>query len=179
MRQPDALSENYGHRSRSVSRKTGLTPSSEVAFRSLAMPNQRKCTQMVPDPHITLPEFSESAFPSVSAACVRSSRNGKADVSLLVSHPRHVFGPVSAYLRSRLGKSWTTVLAELHSRLANEHQFRCVVSQLADHVDFHVENSNGTLRHGTGLLRGQPLLAGWRRRYYVCPDTGKLRKIRG
>lgn len=91
--------------------------------------------------------------------------------------PRKLFGPIAGFLGSRIGARWSQILAELCDRLGSEAYFRKVLPQLSDLVEFNAVIDNGVLGHGSGLLKGQPLQAGWRRRLYVCPISGRLKRI--
>ena len=91
------------------------------------------------------------------------------------SRPKRLFGPIAGFLASRIGCRWSRILLELADRLDSD--FRRVLPQLADLVELDVEEHDGVLCHGSGLLGGQRLQAGWRKRLYVCPETGRLRRI--
>jgi hypothetical protein len=62
-------------------------------------------------------------------------------------------------------------------RLGVDSDFRKVLPQLMELVEFRAVEENGQLYHGSGLLQGQALQAGWRRKLYVCPATGRLKRI--
>lgn len=95
----------------------------------------------------------------------------------MASRPRKIFGPVAVFLGARIGARWSHILAELADRLGVDSNFRKVLPQLSELVEFRAVEENGQLYHGTGLLKGQLLQAGWRRKLYVCPTTGRLRRI--
>ncbi len=95
----------------------------------------------------------------------------------MASRPRKIFGPIAGFLASRIGARWHQVLAELSDRLGNEADFRAILPRLSELVEFNVVQIDGQLFHGSGLLKGQTLLAGWRRRLYVCPVSGRLKRI--
>ncbi|RLS41111.1 MAG: hypothetical protein DWH78_02895 [Planctomycetota bacterium] len=132
---------------------------------------------MLPAPHTTFYENTDSSETG------RPGRHGQLAVAensinpSMTCRPRKIFGPVAGFLGARIGARWSVVAAELSSRLGSEIDFRCVIPQLAELVEFHVVNIDGQLCHGSGLLKGQPLHAGWRRRLYVCPKTGRLKRI--
>lgn len=96
---------------------------------------------------------------------------------LMESRPKRVFGPLASFLNSRIGSKWSLVLVELCDRLETEDRFRAVLPGLGELVEFRAIRRNGQLCHGSGLLMGQPLKAGWRRRLYVCPESGRLLRM--
>jgi hypothetical protein len=98
-------------------------------------------------------------------------------VGQMTCRPKKLFGPVAAFLNSRIGARWSQVLAELRDRLDNDSDWRRVLPQLAELVEFNVTEQDGILLHGCGLMAGQPLQSGWRRRLYVCPSSGRLKRI--
>ena len=81
------------------------------------------------------------------------------------------------FLTSRLGLSWTQILADLRSVARSEAEYCQMLHALAAFVETSVTGSSDGPRHGTGLLVGQPLTAGWRRRLYVCPGSDRLLPI--
>ncbi|MCA9036392.1 MAG: hypothetical protein KDA91_14755 [Planctomycetaceae bacterium] len=89
-----------------------------------------------------------------------------------------LFGPLFHFLNERTGKPWQRVARELRLRFAqhqlSEAQIRILAS---DFVDFHVDDDGTQLRFSEGLLAGQPLISGWRRRLFVCPRTGLLKPL--
>lgn len=95
----------------------------------------------------------------------------------MACRPRKMFGPVAVFLGARIGARWSHILAELADRLGVDSDFRKVLPQLMELVEFRAVEENGQLYHGSGLLQGQPLQAGWRRKLYVCPSTGRLQRI--
>lgn len=132
---------------------------------------------MLPAPHAT---FYENTDTSETGRPGRKGRLAVAENSInptMTCRPRKIFGPIAGFLGARIGARWSLVVAELRSRLGSEIDFRCLSPQLAELVEFHVVNEGGQLLHGSGLLKGQPLQSGWRRRLYVCPTTGRLKRI--
>lgn len=136
-----------------------------------------KTPGMLPAPHSN---FLENM---ASASKQRLGGHGRVAVDVLnLNAPmscsrKKLFGPIAGFLLSRLDARWSRILAELCERLGTEVDCRQVLPQLSDLVECNVVVENGELRHGSGLLRGQPLQAGWRRRFYVCPESGRLKKI--
>lgn len=96
---------------------------------------------------------------------------------LMESRPKRVFGPLASFLNSRIGSRWAQVLVELSDRLETEDRFRAVLPSLSELVEFRAVRRDGNLCYGSGLLMGQPLMAGWRRRLYVCPESGRLLRM--
>jgi hypothetical protein len=115
---------------------------------------------MLPAPHSNL--FENTATVSTR----RLGGHGRlvvADEKLsapMACRPRRMFGPIAVFLGARIGARWSHILAEL-----------------AELVEFRAVEENGQLYHGSGLMQGQPLQAGWRRKLYVCPTTGRLKRI--
>jgi hypothetical protein len=147
--------------------------SSMTIFGSL----DEKITEMLPAPHTT---FYENTDSSETGRAGRKGRRAVVDDSInptMTCRPRRIFGPIAGFLGARIGARWSLIAAELCSRLGSEIDVRSLIPQLSDLVELHVVSENGQLCHGSGLLKGQPLQAGWRRRLYVCPTTGRLKRI--
>lgn len=66
-----------------------------------------------------------------------------------------MFGPIAVFLGARIGARWSHVLAELMDRLGVDSDFRKVLPQLMELVEFRAVEENGQLYHGSGLLQGQ------------------------
>ena len=132
---------------------------------------------MLPAPHSNL--FENTATVSTR----RLGGHGRlvvADAKLsapMACRPRRMFGPIAVFLGARIGARWSHILAELADRLGVDSDFRRVLPQLTELVEFGAVEENGQLYHGSGLTQGQPLQAGWRRKLYVCPTTGRLKRI--
>lgn len=130
---------------------------------------------MLPAPEATLTEQSLDAFPSE-----RRNRDlfGHENLNpLMESRPKRVFGPLASFLNSRIGCRWAQILVELSDRLETEDRFRVVLPMVGELVEFRTVYRDGKLCYGSGLLAGQPLRAGWRRRLYVCPQSGRLLRM--
>jgi hypothetical protein len=136
-----------------------------------------KTSEMLPAPHTNFPEDSMIDTDLRHNDLRRFAFSTTALVPQMSSRPKKLFGPVATFLGSRVGCRWSRILLELEDRLGTNPDFRRLLPQLADFVEIHVAEHHGTLCHGAGLLRGQPLRAGWRKRLYVCPNTGRLRRI--
>lgn len=132
---------------------------------------------MLPAPHSNF--FENTA----TASTRRPGGHGRlvvADEKLsapMACRPRRMFGPIAVFLGARIGARWSHILAELADRLGVDSDFRKVLPQLTELVEFRAIEENGQLYHGSGLLQGQPLQAGWRRKLYVCPTTERLKRI--
>ncbi|MEJ7595280.1 MAG: hypothetical protein WKF77_27485 [Planctomycetaceae bacterium] len=87
------------------------------------------------------------------------------------------FFTVPYFLTSRIGLFWHQILAELRSVTRSEAEYCRMLCVFAEFVETNVTGSSDEPEHGTGLLIGHPLTAGWRRRLYVCPATGRLLRI--
>jgi hypothetical protein len=132
---------------------------------------------MLPAPH--------NSFLETTATPATSRLGGRRHLTMLddnpsglmACNPKRIFGPVSSFLASRIGARWQHVVTELCDRLGSESNYRRILPKLTELVEFQVVLENGQLYHGSGLLQGQPLQAGWRRRLYVCPITGRLKRI--
>lgn len=132
---------------------------------------------MLPAPHSN---FFENTATASSRRFGGGGRLVVADDKLsapMTCRPRRLFGPLAGFLCARIGARWDRILAELANRLGDEVEFRRVLSQLTELVEYRAVEENGQLYHGSGLLQGQPLQAGWRRKLYVCPTTGRLKRI--
>jgi hypothetical protein len=81
------------------------------------------------------------------------------------------------FLTSRIGLVWYQILAELRSITRNEAEYRRTYHVFAEFVETYVSGTSDEPKHGTGLLIGQPLTSGWRRRLYVCPASARLLRI--
>jgi hypothetical protein len=66
-----------------------------------------------------------------------------------------------------------TVFRESHS----DSDARSTLAALEAVVATSVRDDQGTLRFADGLMVGLPLCAGWRRKFYVCPQSGRLLRI--
>lgn len=84
---------------------------------------------------------------------------------------------IPQFLINRIGHPWTQITAELHEMAATEEEYHQIVHGLSAFVETSVIGAWNQPRHGSGLLAGQPLMIGWRRRLYVCPVGGQLRWI--
>ena len=132
---------------------------------------------MLPAPHSNF--FENTA----TASTRRPGGHGRlvvADEKLsapMACRPRRIFGPIAVFLGARIGARWSQILAELADRLGMDSDFRKVLPQLTELVEFRAVEEDGQLYHGSGLLQGQPLQAGWRRKLYVCPTTGRLKRM--
>ena len=132
---------------------------------------------MLPAPHSNF--FENTA----TASTRRLGGHGRlvvADEKLsapMACRPKRVFGPIAVFLGARIGARWSQILAELADRLGMDSDFRKVLPQLTELVEFRAVEEDGQLYHGSGLLQGQPLQAGWRRKLYVCPTTGRLKRM--
>jgi len=136
-----------------------------------------KTSEMLPAPHTNFLENSMIDSDLRHNDLRRFALTTTALVPQMSSRPKKLFGPVATFLASRVGCRWSRILLELEDRLGTHPDFRRLLPQLANFVEIHVAEQNGVLCHGSGLLRGQPLRTGWRKKLYVCPDTGRLRKI--
>ena len=81
------------------------------------------------------------------------------------------------FLTSRIGLVWYQILAELRSITRTEAEYCRMFYVFTEFVETNVTGSSEEPKHGTGLLIGQPLTAGWRRRLYVCPASARLLRI--
>ena len=52
-----------------------------------------------------------------------------------------------------------------------------MLSEASELVAVNARSIDGVLRFGDGLLVGLPLRAGWRKKLYVCPHSGRLQRI--
>ena len=132
---------------------------------------------MLPAPHSN---FFENTATASTRQVGGQGRLVVADEKLsapMACRPRRVFGPIAVFLGARIGARWSHILAELADRLGVDSNFRKVLPQLTELVEFRAVEEDGQLYHGSGLLQGQPLQAGWRRKLYVCPTTGRLKRI--
>ena len=132
---------------------------------------------MLPAPHSN---FFENTATASTRQVGGQGRLVVADEKLsapMACRPRRVFGPMAVFLGARIGARWSHILAELADRLGVDSNFRKVLPQLTELVEFRAVEDDGQLYHGSGLLQGQPLQAGWRRKLYVCPTTGRLKRI--
>jgi hypothetical protein len=132
---------------------------------------------MLPAPHSN---FFENTAIASTRRLGGPGRLVVADEKLLApmaSRPRRLFGPIAVFLGARIGARWSQILAELADRLGDDSNFRTVLPRLTQLVEFRAVEENGQLYHGSGLLKGQPLQAGWRRKLFVCPATGRLKRI--
>ena len=84
---------------------------------------------------------------------------------------------IPRFLTSRIGLKWSEILAELRSAAGSESEYHCMLHGLTEFVETNVIGTWIQPRHGSGLLAGQPLTIGWRRRLYVCPATNQLQRI--
>jgi len=136
-----------------------------------------KTTRMLPAPHSNF--FENTPAPRAGRLGDQGRLAFASDKleSPMASCPKQLFGPVASFLKSRIGARWNQVVAELCDKLGSEAGFHRIVPQVSELVEFNVVEADGGLCHGSGLLKGQPLQAGWRRRLYVCPTTGRLRRI--
>ena len=132
---------------------------------------------MLAAPHIN---FEEESSLSPVLEFEQANRPGPLALkpaSQMICSRKKLFGPVSSFLMSRIGARWTEIRRELAERLGEDVDVRRVIEQLMELVEVDVVPTSGGFCHGSGLLKGQKLQAGWRRRLYVCPRTGRLRKI--
>jgi hypothetical protein len=90
-------------------------------------------------------------------------------------------GPLRRFLQSRVGRPWSEVSAEIRARIDRS-------SAVQDHVLDHVK---GYVVTRVQLIKGVPCFADgsyaegvplhrypWRRFFYVCPRTGRLKRVR-
>lgn len=131
--------------------------------------------KMLPAPEATLIEQTPDAFPSERRNWDLFSHENLNP--LMESRPKRVFGTLGSFLNSRIGHRWVQVLLELSDRLETEDRFRAVLPRVGELVEFRTVERGGKLCHGSGLMMGQPLRAGWRRRLYVCPRSGRLLRM--
>jgi len=73
--------------------------------------------------------------------------------------------------------SWTEIIADLRLVACSNAEFHRMLHALSEFVETSVIGTWDQPRHGSGLLTGQPLTEGWRRRLYVCPDSDQLKWI--
>ena len=121
----------------------------------------------------TTPRFIDRRFGS-GRSFIRTTTTNEICRSLINGHRFRV----PHFLTSRIGLSWNQILADLRSVVQSETEYCRMLHVLADFVETNVTGGpSDELRHGTGLLIGQPLTAGWRRRLYVCPVSDRLLPI--
>ena len=82
------------------------------------------------------------------------------------------------FLTNRTGLNWAKILTELRFASGSDAEYHRILNGLMDFVETDVVGTSTQPRHGSGLMVGQPLTAGWRRRLYVCPVSNRLEWIR-
>jgi hypothetical protein len=120
----------------------------------------------------TTPRFIDRRFRS-RRSLIRATSTNEDNCSLINGHRCRV----PHFLTSRIGLSWTQILADLRSVARSEADYCQMLHVFAEFVETIVTGSSDKPRHGTGLLIGQSLTAGWRRRLYVCPVSDRLLPI--
>jgi hypothetical protein len=89
-----------------------------------------------------------------------------------------LLGPLRRFLRSRVGRPWNKVYAEVCAEIRRES---AVQDHLRDHLLQEVSTCvvliDGVPCSGEGRDYGMPL-GRWRGGFYVCPKTGLLRTIK-
>lgn len=136
-----------------------------------------KTTRMLPAPHSNFFENTPARRTGRPGGQSRLAIASDKLESPMASCPKRLFGPVAGFLASRIGARWNLVIAELCDKLGSEANLRRTLPQVSELVEFNAVAVDGKLCHGSGLLKGQRLQAGWRRRLYVCPTTGRLKRI--
>gem|GEM_PF-2993994 len=120
--------------------------------------------------------------PAEKRAGIRSTRRRRIPSGQLtdVNDCRSIVGrgvTTPRFLTSRIGRKWAAILAELRSASWSNAEFHGMVHALSEFVETNAIGAWNQPRHGSGLLAGQPLTVGWRRRLYVCPDSDQLKWI--
>ena len=116
------------------------------------------------------------------ARCGEDGPPGREGIRRPWDHARKCFnehlGPLRRYLDKQVGRPWDKVHSEI---CANLRRDSVVQDHVRDHVDGYVLRDviliDGVPCHGSGYWIGRPLKSTWYR-WYVCPRTGLLRRVK-
>ena len=86
---------------------------------------------------------------------------------------------VPSFLLNRIGWKWSQIQAELRLNVNSDADYGHILHGLLAFVETDVAGSTALPRHGSGILMGLPLVSGWRRRLFVCPENDQLLWIGG
>lgn len=81
---------------------------------------------------------------------------------------------IPGFLSSRIGLTWCQIKSDLRANSNTQADFQRTLNHLAVFVEVDVVGSAEQPRHGSGILIGQPLTAGFRRRLFICPESKRL-----
>jgi hypothetical protein len=97
-------------------------------------------------------------------------------------HPKYLnehLGPLRRYLDSQVGRPWNKVFSEICAHIDRSSAVQDHVrDHVADYVATHVIEVDGVPCSGEGMNYGDPLgRFGWIR-WYVCPRSGILKRVK-
>jgi hypothetical protein len=114
-------------------------------------------------------------------AAIQTSRNRHQISAQTARQSRVVPNPlvVPSFLLNRVGLTWSRIQADLRQSVSSDAEYRQILHGLLAFVETHVVGTAAHPRHGSGILMGLPLISGWRRRLFVCPESDQLMWIGG